>query len=735
MGLRGRAKLDNSKQTQRVLLGEKAEIYRPSWEEMDLGGFLNVLLRRKFIIIGTVIIITGLASIFAFTWPPQYTSKLHVVFDAKEQSAIDIGTAANEQPQDEATLLSEIEVMMSRSLAGSMVDKLGLINDPEFNDDLTSPNIFAKIFSSDIAAPVRERVIDAVIKATQILQSGRSRAVEVDFTSTDPVKAAVIANTLGELFLAERLVGKLENAQRASRWLAEQIKKLREQAEITEKKAADYRQEHDLLQGERVTLLTEQISALNSQLSDTRLTRTEAEANLGQAQRVLSSPDKLSTTVQVLESTLIQRLSEEQSALARREAAMMQDVGPNHPQRIQLREERKNLLADIDKEVRKIISSLENKMAVARRQEALIVDELSGLKAQMAKANAATVGLRTLERDAEISRLMLEKFMNAFVETAAQDDVSSQLPDARIISTAAVPNKPSSPNKPLIIVGSFAFSVLAALLLALSLERLDAGFHSAEQFEQEVGLPVIAQVPIITGGNSSDPAQYIIERPDSAFGESIRSLFTRLFLASQHSPPQVVLITSAEPMEGKTSISLSLARMLAKAGRKVVLIDADFRKSPIADILKVKDSPGMMELMNGTASIGDSTRKDEATGLDVVVKGTYHSEALHALTTSRIDGILDDLRTRYDFIIIDSAPVLAISDAQIFAAVADETILVVRWGTTRREVAAFAAHQLKGTTCHLGSAILSQVDIIKQARYNYGDSSYYSGKAQRYYST
>ena len=163
--------------------------------------------------------------------------------------------------------------------------------------------------------------------------------------------------------------------------------------------------------------------------------------------------------------------------------------------------------------------------------------------------------------------------------------------------------------------------------------------------------------------------------------------------------------------------------MQAKAGRKVVLVDADFHKSTVAHTLKVEASPGLLEVINGAASIEEATRKDKATGLDVIVNGTYHSEALHALTTGRIDSVLEDLRTRYDFVIIDSAPVLVISDAQILAAVADETILVVRWGTTRQAVAAFAARQLKGTARHLAGAILSQVDVTKQARYNYGDSA------------
>lgn len=743
--------MDHSvEQIERTSRGKEPEGSR--WDELDLKELLSILYRRKWLILGTVIIITSLVTLYAFIATPRYTANLQLVFDAKEQSVLNFDAALSGQPQDEAALLSEIEVIQSRALAGRVVDKLDLQADPEFNSDLAPPSFLNNAMGrlglpsstpepsaepaawvEDIAALRRERVIDNVLERIEVVQSGRSRAVEIDFTSVDPVKAAVVANSIGELFLLERLEGKFENARRASEWLADRVQKLREQVEQAETKAEDYRREHNLLQGERVTLLTEQISTLNAQLSEARRTRTEAEANLAQATRLLSSPDKLGTATQVLESDLIQRLREQQSALARREAALTQELGPMHPQILQLREERNKLLSDVDIEVHKVIASLENKVDVAKRQEALIVDELNTLKEQSGVANEASVGLRTIERDAEASRLMLEKFMSAFMETTAQEDASAQLPDARIISAAAVPEKASFPNKPLIVAGGFAFSVLAALLLALSLERLDSGFRSGEQVESVTGLPVVAHVPMITGGKGRSPADYFLERPDSAFGESIRSLFTRLLLAP--TPPQAILLTSAEPGEGKTAISMSVARMQARAGRKVVLVDADFRKSTISEVLKVEASPGLLEVMNGAATLDEAKRTDEATGLDVIVSGAYHSEALHAFSTGQIDSVLDDLRRRYEFIVIDSAPILVISDAQILAAKADESLLVVRWGKTRREVVGYAARQLKSTARHVGGAILSQVDVNKQARYNYGDSGYYFGKAKRYYTT
>jgi capsular exopolysaccharide synthesis family protein len=167
----------------------------------------------------------------------------------------------------------------------------------------------------------------------------------------------------------------------------------------------------------------------------------------------------------------------------------------------------------------------------------------------------------------------------------------------------------------------------------------------------------------------------------------------------------------------------------------VVLVDADFRKSTVAEVMGVEASPGLLEVINGASSLEEAIRRDDRSGLDVVLSGAYHSDALHALDVGRIDPLLEKLRDLYELVIIDSAPVLVISDAQVLAAKADETLLVVSWGKTRREVAAYAARQLKSTARHLGGVILSQVNVNKHARYNYGDSGYYHGKARRYYTT
>jgi capsular exopolysaccharide synthesis family protein len=180
---------------------------------------------------------------------------------------------------------------------------------------------------------------------------------------------------------------------------------------------------------------------------------------------------------------------------------------------------------------------------------------------------------------------------------------------------------------------------------------------------------------------------------------------------------------------------MSLARMQARTGRRVVLVDADFRKSAVAEVMGVEAAPGLLEVINGASPLEEAIRHDERSGMDVVVSGAYHSDALHALDVGRIDPVLDELRVLYDLIVIDSAPALVISDAQVLAAKADETLLVVRWGKTRREVVAYAARQLKSTATCLRGAILSQIDVTKHARYNYGDSGYYHGKAKRYYTT
>ena len=297
-------------------------------------------------------------------------------------------------------------------------------------------------------------------------------------------------------------------------------------------------------------LISKQIGELATRLTDAVIERRAAEANLLQVSRLLNGAGTIDATPQVMQSELIRKYREEELALEQREAHMTEEYGDRHPALIQLRAEKQRLEEKVQTEIRRIALSLKNQAQMARDRENSLQGNLQNVKATMANANEALIGLRALERQAEASKVLLEQMMGALLKTSADENAKSQTPDARLISTAPIPQQASFPPKLLLLFNGFLASTFIGALLAFVVEHLDSGFRSAEQVEATCGLPVLAQVPIVRAGKS-EPAAYVLNYPRSAYAASIHAIYTRLLLISGQRPPKVLLFTSARPGRGQ----------------------------------------------------------------------------------------------------------------------------------------------------------------------------------------
>jgi len=731
------------------------EVYAP-----DL---LQIFLRRKWILIWSIVLITTLSAAISLVLTPRYTAILEIYFEADNPAVVDFEAALTGQPQDAAAILSEIQVLKSRRLARRVIDKLSLDQDPEFNPALMPEGLAQRLkgFVTGLFEKIpflredldtqdgnqwnlteqqrrsmeMERVVDKFVKQLGVEQVGASRVASVSFEAESPVIAANGVNSLAEYYLVERLESRFENARRASTWLAERVQELREQVETSEKLVEDYRKKHNLLQGAQTSLVTEQISDLNAQLTDAKIQLAEAEANYSQARSLLRGGGGLTSAIQVLESDLIQYYREQEADLERREAELNQQYGPRHPLMINLKAEKARFRKTVELEVRKIADALQNSVEIARLRKASIEKNLAALKEEMTTANEAGVRMNSLERDAEANRVLLERFQVAFMEANAQEDADAQAPGARIISMAAIPELPSYPQKKLIVAVGFVAATIIGVLLIFGVERLESGYRSSEQIERDTGIPVIAHVPIVPRAKilADGLAGYILRRPNSAYAESIRSLFTNVLLSHSDQSPRTLFVSSSEPGEGKSMISLSLARMQAKSDRRVILVDTDFRRSRIAGELSLETDYGLSDVLRGKVPIADAIVRDTASGADILTTGAYDEDMSLLKYADQISALLDRLKQNYDLVVIDSAPILSVSDSKVVAKMADHTILVVRWGKTRREVVSYVVEQMDTVGTRVSGIVLSMIDLKKHARYKYGDSGYYHGKAQKYY--
>ncbi|MDJ0950967.1 MAG: polysaccharide biosynthesis tyrosine autokinase [Alphaproteobacteria bacterium] len=725
-----------------------------SGSEIDLREILRKLWRRRRIIIGTVTLLTALSVLVSFQLTPLYKATALVMLEPRESQVIEIDSVLSGLPPGLETMNSEIQVIKSRRLAGRVVDALKLDQDPEFNGALREKTILSLVVgwiraqkrsllppdeegvttSSEKASPeemARIRIVSNLLAVVSVLPKEQSRVIEVSVDSENAVKAARIANKLVDEYLVDQLEAKFEATKRANDWLQGRLTELRKGVVVTDRAVEEFRRQSGLVKGkDDVNLAAAQISELSSQLVIAGAKRAESEARLQQIEDLMKRGGAESAA-DVLQSRLIQALRQRESEVLGRAAELSVEYGPKHPRMIAVRTEINDLRAKIAAEVTKIVEGLRNEVDVALAREASLRKSLEQLEQRVGELNAKDVQLRALERESEANRTLMETFLARFKETSAQQDI--QAPDARIISAADVPTEPDFPRKKLIIGAALILSTLLGVALVFLVEQLDAGFRSMEQIETLSGYPALGLIPQIK--SKTDPIQYVLDEPSSAYAESLRNLQVGLTLSDVDRPPKIVLLTSSGAEEGKTTVSLSLARLLARSGKKVVIIDCDLRKPTVHTRLGLPRSPGLVELLAKKADAVDVIRRDEPSGASVITAGEHAASPPDLLGSEHMKQLVGELAKAYDMVILDSSPVLAVTDSRVLCRHADKTIFVIEWEKTRREAALHGFKQMREAGANLAGGVLTRVDVKRHAQYDFADSGYYHGRYEKYYTT
>ena len=730
--------------------------------EPGLPDVLALLWRRKGFIASTVALTTLAAVVVIFQLTPRYTAETQILVGTRTEKVVDIQNVLEALRLDRATISSEVQVLSSRSLAEKVVDELGLVDRPEFNRHLRPPSLFDPLVwlprfldwlppslrtawsGADPVAPatpeeaerkIRGDVVTTLQEATVVEVVKVSRVVAVATTSEDPDLAAALANTLADLYLREQLNEKLDAARRASDWLDERVQGLRGQVERSEREVEDYRQQHGLTQARDSTLLEQQIYQVNTQLIAVQTKTAEADAELREARALMESEGGISSASEVLTAPLIQNLRLQEAKLAGDAAQMASEYGELHPKMINVKAELADIRTKIAVEVERILRGLENSLSVAQTRERTLERSLGDLKAEAARLAAAQARLRVLERDAAANQELYDVFLARWKETSQQDDLHHA--DARIISRATVPIQPSWPNRPAAAVLSLVVSTILALLLVFLVEQvLDRGFRDADRIEQLTGMSTLATVPLLTGSKDTH-FESLLGNPMSPSAESIRMLHASLLLADNDGTesPSVV-ITSALPSEGKTFVALGLAHLVARSGRKVLLIDADLRQGAIRKRLGLPHEHGLADLLAGRLESADEAiQHDERSSLHVITAGRAGRTTTDILDADAMRRLIDALKPTYELIVIDAPPALLVSDVRTLARLTDKIVWIIRWAHTPRRHVVDGVQQLLDSGAPISGVVLNMVKARRNAQYvYYGPGALgWSTKYGRYY--
>lgn len=738
----------------------RALAFLPELPHFALRDQLLKLKRRRGLIAGTMVAVTLLAWLMVSQIEPLYRASAYVMIEPLRQQPLEFSNVTTQLPPDLEMIQSQIAIITSRGLADKVIDKLDLDLVPEFNSDLpgaAGPGPVERVVEAvkdagrwtlglvglggesaepDPAAVARERrtsIVNTFIDQLSASPQGRSRVIEISFASVDRERAAQVVNTVADLYILDQLESKYEATERATNWLNERLMQLREKTEASERAAELFRKQAGLLQGESGTLAAQEISQLNTELITARAVRAEAEARLRQAERVAADPDRANTAVEVLNSELIQRLREQQITLQRRYAELSENYGPKHPSIVSLRADMSDLDGRLKAEINRIIGGIRSEVSVARSREEALNNELETLKQRAGVLSQAQVQLRSLEATASADRLLLNNLQQRFNETTIQQD--AQQPDARVISTAPVPQLAYYPKTKLVIVMALFGSAMLGIVLALLLENFDLGFRSSEQIDAATRLPTLGLIPHVPGTarRGTRVEDFLLDRPRSSFAEAMTGAIASLFLIHAQRRPRSVLVTSSLPDEGKSTLSINLARAAQQAGMKTLLIDADLRRPTLHSGLRHTRQPGLVELLTERASFEDVVRRDSRGGIDFIPAGGPVANPLQFLASEQTRTFIQNLGRHYDFVVIDSSPTLVVSDSRVLCRYVDQTLFVVRWAKTRREQVLLALKQLAEAGGTVGGVLLSMVNVKRHAEYGFSDSGQYQYGAKYYH--
>ncbi len=737
--------------------------FNPSGQEFNLSDLFHVLWFRRRLLIATTLFIVGIGMLVIYQLKPLYTATSSVIVEIQKTRIGDIDSVLNSVSSGRSSaVFGEMQLMQSREQARKLVTDLDLLSLEEFNPALrpVQKNSFSLSrwvsetvrpllglpekaepipLSDEVQQQRRESLaVNIFLSKLRIRALNSSDVINISFESLDPELAARVANELPDAYIIGKMEAKFKATEKATKWLNEQLADLKDKVEQSEEAVEFYRSQYGLVEtGGGSGVVSEQLSAINSQLIIARAERAQATARLRKIQQLMKAGGSgVESAPEVLSSPLIQRLREQQAVVMRKVSELSTEYGAKHPKMLQVRAEISDIKNNIKLEIEKIAAGLANEADIARSREQSLAKSLEELKQTTGVQKRESVQLRALEREAEANRALYETFLGKF--KIINSTSGMQEADARIISRAEVPRGASFPNTRLLLMMTLFGGLGVAVALVFIVQILSPGLLNPEQVEHELGIPAIGLIPRVS---KVSPQDYVLKKPHSSYGEALNSLKTSLILSGPDKAVKTIQITSSIPEEGKSTLALSFARLLAQSGKKVILVDADLRRASLEKKLGVSASrKGLTDLViaGGSTDLSDYIFKDEKSKVIVLPKGSAeYVNASDVFSSQRMESIIASLRNMFDYVIFDTPPVMAVSDARILGRLVDKTVFVVHWDKTPVKVIKAAIKELKSSGVDIAGCVLQQVNLKRYGRYGHGDSGYYYhyGKYGQYYSS
>jgi len=716
--------------------------------EVHLLDRFAILYRYRRIAVTVFVLTSAVMMIQGYTNVQLYQARGQLLIEDERSTAVPgIQSTENTYYEDpEPYYNTQYRILKGRDLTRRVIKRLHLETVPEFNGTAAPPSTpftLVRELEARVLAYVRpappapeapkvdetqdeSALVSAFIGRVTVEPIKQSRLVDVTFTSSDPSFAALAVNTLMDEYSEQNLAIKLESSQSMLDWLAKELDKQLNKVQDSEQALATYREKQNAMSlDDKQNIVTQRLTALNDAMIKARTEKIQRESLFNQVKSV-SSTGSADAIPAVAGNPQVQTLKNKMNDLLREKSRLEERYGPKNPQVQANAAQIQDTQRQIDFETAKAVQTIKNDYETAVLQERTLAANLEAAKADAQDLSRKSVGYNVMEREAKSNRLVYESLLQREKELRVSSN--SRQNNVRVVDRAEVPKAPIAPTGRRTWMVSMMVGLVLALGVAFGLDYMNDTIKTPEDVSRRLKLPFLGLVPSVRG--EKHPLLTSSHVPHD-FGESFRALRTSLISKYTDSGTKLIVVTSAQPLEGKTTTAANIAMALAYGGARVMLIDADMRRPGLHRPLRLTNDRGLSQVLVGQARVRDVIQRTVDPNLLAITAGRTPPNPSELLASERMRTLLTNLsHGPFDWIIIDTPPVLAVTDAVILAPLVSGVTYVIGAEMTRRRLAERALDTIMSSRPKYAAVVLNRVDF---ARNKYYYSRYYGHQYKNYY--
>jgi polysaccharide biosynthesis transport protein len=709
--------------------------------EVHLLDRLATVFRHLRLITGVFAVVLAIAMLESYSATPMYRTQARIVIQDERSTAVSSLNAseASYWQDPEPYYNTQYRILQSRGLARRVVRKLPPAPAPApstLTRALSLPRQMINRWRTRAAVNVESPAADetaaelaaiaAFLGGVEIAPVKGTRLVEIVYSSPDPQYATLAANTLAREYVQQNLDLKLSNTTNTITWLTEELNKQREKVEGAERAMAEYREGQNAMSlDDGQNIVVARLNSLNDAVTKAKTSRLQKEAAYRQLGNLKGDSADADSFPLIAQNPTIQEIKQQLASLNSEKAKLSQRYGANHPAMETITRQIESASARLRSETAKVLESIANDYRAALAEERNLAGSLEDQKKQAVDLNRKSITYSILQREAESERQVYNALLQQEKELRVVSN--SRANNVQVMDDAEVPGGPYTPNHGRDWLMAIVLGLALGVGLAYSVEYLDDTVKLPDDVTRRLKLPLLGLVPAVAGGKLP-----VLTSPvPHDFGEAFRSLRTSLVFTNGSPGNRTIAVTSTQPLEGKTTTACNLAIALALGGARVMLIDADMRRPGLHRTMELPNEVGLSHILTGQARVREAVQRTSESNLFVMSAGHVPPNPSELLHSERMKQLIANLEAGpFDWIIMDTPPVLAVTDAVILAPYMSGLVFVIGAEMTRRAHAERAIQTIQGGKPNIIGAVLNRVDLNRN-KYYY--SRYYGYHYKSYY--